>query len=143
MADDPLEKLKEGCSLLDPILNLHGFRLLPMETGRGSGGHFARADYQNGDRRLELHYRFSLGLVTYHFGRTSLQHESYMKVILGKAGGNKYPGFPDNPRDSFLDLEHDLGHYAGAFLTGDGSEFERCAKLASEFEELPGIAKLS
>jgi hypothetical protein len=142
MAHDPLKYLKEGCTLLNPILNPHGFRLRSVESGKGSGGYFARAEYQNEDRKLELHYRFSLGLVAYHFGETSLPHESYMRAILGKAGGNRYPGFPDNPRDSFLDLKYDLEHYADGFLTGNGPEFERCAKLAREFEALSGIARL-
>ena len=142
MANDPLKKIKEGCTLLDPILNQHGFQLRSVESGKGSGGCFARAEYQNGDRTLELHYRFSLGLVTYHFGKMSLPHQIYMRVNLGTGGGNRYPGFSDTPLDSFLDLKHDLEHSAGAFLTGDRPEFDRCTKLAREFEALSGIARL-
>lgn len=142
MTRDPKEMIQECCTILDPLLKQQGFQLASVDSGQGSGGPYARAEYQNADRRLEFHYRFSLGLVTYHFGSETISHESYMRAVLGQVGGNKYPGFSDDPREPFLDLKYDLEHYASAFLTGDKQEFEKSLKLAREFESRPGIAKV-
>jgi len=138
----PTETLREGCAILDPVMSGHGFHFVEAGAGCGSGGPFASGAYVNADRRLEIHYRFSLGLVAYHFGLISIDHQSYMHVLLGEDGGNKYPGFSDDPLAAFHDLAHDLQSFATAFLEGDSKKFGDCAKAAEEWKKLPGIARL-
>jgi len=142
MRTPPTETLRTGREILDPVMLAHGFVFGAEEAGRGSGGPFASGAYINGDRRLEIHYRWSLGLVTYHFGKISVDHESYMRVILGPEGGNKYPGFSDDPLSGFHGLAYDLRNFATAFLTGDFKEFARCAVAAEEWKKIPGFARL-
>ena len=138
----PIEILREGCTILDPGMSEHGFHFVEAGAGRGSGGPYASGAYVNEDRRLEIHYRFALGLVTYHFGQISIDHESYMHVLLGENGGNKYPGFSADPLAAFHDLAYDLQNFATAFLEGDSKKFADCAKAAEEWKKVPGIARL-
>jgi len=142
MKRPPIEVLREGSAILDPLMSEHGFSFTDCRSGRGSGGPFAGGSYVNADRKLELHFRFSLGLVTYHFGEVSLDHEAYMRVVLGSEGGNKYPGFSDDPLDAFRDLAHDVQHFGNAFLEGDFKRFASYAAAAEQWKRIPGIARL-
>ncbi len=139
---EPCEILRQGRSTLDPMLYAHDFSFEDGGSGAGSGGRYAFGSYVNKDRRLELHFRFSLGLVTYHFGKNSLDHESYMRALLGTAGGNRYPGFSDNPLTAFDDLAYDLQSFARDFLNGDFEKFTRCVAVAEEWKKTPGFARL-
>ena len=94
------------------------------------------------DRKLEIHLRHSLGLVTYHLDSLSLTHEMYMRALLGRTGGNKYPGFSNNPLDGFHHLHYDLSHFCGDFLSGNGEEFKRCVVKAKEQEKVGGYKAL-
>jgi hypothetical protein len=96
----------------------------------------------NRERKLEIHFRYALGLVTYYFGKVSADHESCMPVLLGNAGGNRTPGFSDAPLSGFADLAHDLQTHATAFLSGDFTEFARCISAAKEWKKIPGFARL-
>jgi hypothetical protein len=142
MKSQPLQILREGRAALDPILGAHGFSFKEGGAGRSSGGPYASGIYVNGNRTLEIHFRFSLGLVTYHFGERSVDHESYMRAALGRAGGNHYPGFSDDPISGFENLAYDLQHFATAFLTGDFNEFARYVTAAEEWKKIPGLARL-
>jgi hypothetical protein len=82
----------------------YGFKFEFGGAGASSGGQFAFGSYFSAERRLELHYRYSLGLVSYRFGELSIDHVSYMKAVLGSAGGNRYPGFSDQPISPFEGL---------------------------------------
>jgi len=113
----PKEILLAGAAILEPVLSPHGFRFEFRDEGKGAGGFFAWAEFVRGDRRLEFHYRFSLGLVTYHALGKKASHEAYMKE-LGRWRNNRYPGFSFGYLDGFHDLAHDLG-YADDFLSGD------------------------
>ena len=117
------ETLAAGRAELDPVLVPHGFAWRAGSSGRGSGGHFASGEYVRGNRRLEIHFRVSLGMVKYHVGEMWLDHPSYMRVVLGSDGGNQYPGFSDDPIDWFRHLAHDLSHYCWTFLTGSNGQF--------------------
>jgi hypothetical protein len=128
--------------ILDPVLREYGFTFTKELSGKSSAGLFASGAYVNGNRKLEIHYRWSLGLVTYHFGKTSVDHESYMRVLLGDKGGNRYPGFADEPLSAFEDLAYDLKNFAAAFLSGDFEAFHRFATAAEEWKKIPGIARL-
>jgi hypothetical protein len=78
--------------------------------------------------------------VTYHVGESSLDHESYMR-LLAVDGKNLYPDFPTDPLESFRSLAHDLLRYCSDFLTGDGSQFHRHAaerkRKSNMFSGLP------
>lgn len=138
----PIEVLREGCAILDPVMSEHGFSFIDGDSGHGSGGPFACGSYVNADRKLEIHFRYSLGLVTYHFKRASIDHESYMRALLGEKRGNKYPGFSDDPLAAFCDLGYDLRNFATAFLEGDFKQFASSAAAAQEWKKIPGIARL-
>jgi len=142
MIKTPSEFLKEGRNILDPVMLRHGFSFKEGSAGKSSGGPSASGSYVNGDRTLEIHFRFSLGLVTYHFGQTSMDHESYMNALLGTKGGNKYPGFSEDPLDAFKGLAADLENFATAFLNGNFEEFSRCVVAAEERKKIPGFARL-
>jgi hypothetical protein len=132
--------LHRGCELLDAPLLAHGFHLAPIFAGTGSGGRFAACKYIRGDRCLEMHYRYSLGLVTYHVGQTSLDHEGYMRV-LDVRDKCAYPDFPKEPLDSFRGLVRDLESYCSVFLSGTDDQFralvERAKKQKRGLAEVP------
>jgi hypothetical protein len=121
---EPAFALTDGRRILDPILNAHGFVFEPGEIAKGSGGPFATGAYVKGNRRLELHFRWSLGLVTYHFRNHRLSHADYMWSVLGAQGGNRYPGFSDDPLQAFRDLAADLGGHARDFVSGTDEELQ-------------------
>lgn len=124
---NPTERLKAGCEILDPILNPHGFVFCEIKAGQGSGGYFATGNYVCGNCSLELHFRYSLGLVTYYIGPHSVTHESYMRELLGNQGGNQYPGFSEDPLDGFHHLASDLRNYGQDFLSGSGKVLAKAA----------------
>ena len=84
---------REGLQILDPVLKQHGFTFEEGTSGHGSGGDFVSGMYVRGNRKLELHLRYSLGLVTYHFGSAAVSHQDYMSAVPGAVGNNKYPGY--------------------------------------------------
>jgi hypothetical protein len=142
MLKSPSECLRQGSAILDPILRDYGFEFSWGGSGHSSGGLFAFGAFVNGDRKLELHYRHSLGLVKYHFGSMSLDHDSFMRVVLGPGGGNHYPGFSEKAESQFEDLKFDLEHFAEAFLLGNLNEFSRLAKGAEEWKSKQGFSRL-
>jgi len=136
--------LLAGIEILNPVLKPHGFVFRIESSGKGSGGHFAGGAYRKSvwrrwlgghDRRLKLHFRYSLGLVTYSIGKDSLDHESYMR-LLGVYGQNKYPDFPDNPLESFRSLAMDIQNFCPDFTSGDGKDFHA---LAAKLAENPAM----
>jgi hypothetical protein len=135
--ENPKDCLLKGVRILDPVLTPLGFEFHLESAGKGSGGYFASATYRKDDRTLELHFRESLGLVTYHIGSAALDHETYMR-LLGVYGENQYPDFPSDPLESFKHLAADLQSYCSDFLSGDGEEFVR---LAAEFEKNAAMFK--
>ena len=56
--------LTAGVQLLDSLMQSYGFVYTATTVGVGSGGAFAAGEFRRGDRSLELHYRYSLGLVS-------------------------------------------------------------------------------
>ncbi len=112
----PSQVLREGAEVLGVLLEPHGFRFQFRDEGGSSGGRFAWGEFANADRRLELHYRGSLGLVTYHKAVVGVRHEPYMRE-LGVWEGCRYPGFASEPLQVFHDLAHDLS-MAADFVQG-------------------------
>ena len=109
----------------------HRFSDSLTAAGGGSGGAYASAEFLRGDRRLEVHFRYSLGMVSYHVGNVSLSHEDYMWSVMRKRGASHYPGFSNDPLDGFRDLRRDLEEYGAAFLTGTDADFLKCVKNAA------------
>ena len=132
MAPTPDEFLEAGWIILDPILKKHGFRWAPEGSGHGSGGNFVIGAYIRDTRRLELHFRFSLGLVSYSFGDQRVSHVDYMRVADGPNRRRAYPGFSQDPLDGFRHLAEDLAEYATAFLSGTDEELAAVIETATE-----------
>lgn len=130
---NPREILLAGCEILNPIMLQHGFTFVEGLSGKGSGGNFASGEYVRNERRLELHFRYSLGLVGYHLSDWVVSHLSYMRELLGEAGGNRYPGFSDEPLDGFRNLAYDLENFTDDFLSGSGEFLIRAAQKEAEY----------
>jgi hypothetical protein len=118
---NPVDALAEGRKLLDPLLAPAGFHFVDGQQGQGSGGRFASGRYVRGDRSLDLHFRYSLGLVTYRVGRAVVGHEGLLHY-LGVYGRHAYPGFSEDPLDGFRHLVSDLEAYGQAFISGSDTD---------------------
>lgn len=132
--------LETGRTLVAPALEPHGFTWAPRESGTGSGGSFASGSFVREDRSLELHYRASLGLVTYRLGWFSMTHDDYMRHS-GHRASARYPGFPSDPLAAFQDLAYDLAHFAKDFTSGPGDDFKRAFWNAKRHSQIPGIKR--
>lgn len=121
----PKNSLLEGAEILEKVLAPNDFHFQFQGEGKSSGGNYAWGEFIRGDRRLELHVRFNLGLVRYHVGAESASHDYYMREI-GVLGRCHYPGFSENPKEAFLGLAHDLA-FADDFRTGTGALLRQAA----------------
>lgn len=121
----PKEALIKGAQILQQSLGPHGFQFQFREDGKGSGGAFAWGEFIRGKRKIELHFRFTLGMVRYHIDDHSASHESYMRE-LNVWNQCRYPGFPEDATDGFRELTHDLT-FAGDFLCGDARVLRNAA----------------
>jgi hypothetical protein len=133
---EPQQILKEGVEILDGLMRSHGFVYAPTAVGVGSGGSFAAGTFRRGNRTLELHYRHSLGLVTYHVGDLVLSHEDYMWSILGRRLTSEYPGFSKEPLDDFRHLRADLAHHCIDFLSGSDVDFASRVRQAETLKKI-------
>ncbi len=138
---DPREVMITGAQELQEVLNPHGFLFALQDEGRSSGGHFASAKFTRGDRVLELHFRWSLGLVSYAVGSHRLEHAEYVRAMLaiGLTEEQAYPGFSDDPLDGFRHLKQDLVHFGGRFLNGTDAEFQQLVRWVAENPRKTGI----
>ena len=146
MINKTLEILNEGLKYVSPIMEENGFKWVGEKSGNGSGGAFSSGKFVKYNiikdkRTLELHFRYSLGLVTYQIGNVKLSHEEYMNYAAGK-NKSEYPGFSENPLDAFKDLANDLNNYAQDFLKGSGKEFKLAKEEAEKRNKLSGFQKL-
>jgi hypothetical protein len=137
----PGKLLREGREVVGPILERHGFTWRDGLSGRSSAGQFASGEYVRGERRLELHFLCSLGMVTYYIGTMSLSHDQFMRHI-GHRAEARYPGFSKAPLDAFHDLAHDLGSFCEDFLSGSGDVFRAAHAASQSYEKQSGFAKL-
>jgi hypothetical protein len=128
-AASPKSSLLEGADILEEVLAPKDFHFQFHGEGKSSGRTFAWGEFVRGDRRLELHVRFNLGLVRYHVGTESASHDYYMRE-LGVRERCHYPGFPEYPKEAFLGLAHDLA-FADDFLTGTGALLRQAAMRES------------
>ena len=141
---DPVAVLHEGVAILDSVLGPLGFSFTMTGAGPSSGGPFARGRFTGGDRSLSLSVRHSLGEVVYQAaGSRDVPHEWYMQSKLGRAGGNAYPGYSDDPLDGFRHLAHDLERYCAEFLSGTDAEWCAVADAAEAVGQRRGFSALS
>jgi hypothetical protein len=91
---DAASVMAEGAAILACELSPAGFTFQLTRRGRSCGGDFAAGRFTRGDQYLEIHYRYSLGLVTYGWGDDRLGHAAYL-AGLGQAGA--YPGYGTGP----------------------------------------------
>src|SRR3954454_10340293 len=124
--ETPKDTLLAGVSILALRLQPAGFAFEFREEGRGAGGCFAWGEFVRGDRRIELHYRRSLGEVSYRSANWKAAHEAYMRE-LGVWEQCRYPGFSSEYLQVFRGLAHDLG-FAQDFLSGNASILRAAAK---------------
>ena len=107
-----------------------GFKFELIATGKGSGGHFSYGHFiKEGasfgeTKRIELHFRYSLGLVGYYIDDVGLSHQEYIDFV-GKHGQSKYPNFSDNPQDAFNCLLWDLQNLLNDFTENDARIFKQ------------------
>jgi len=125
----PKSSLLDGAEILEKVLTPQDFHFQFRGEGKSSGGASSWGEFVRGDRRLELHVRFNLGLVRYHVGAESASHDYYMRE-LGVRERCHYPGFSKDPKKAFLGLAHDLA-FADEFLTGTGGLLRKAAKRQS------------
>lgn len=81
IAIDPKEALCDGAKILSPMLTSNGFAFHFRSKESGSGGKSVWGEFVRKDRRLELHFRHSLGLVRYHVRKWNASHEAYMREL--------------------------------------------------------------
>jgi hypothetical protein len=130
--------------MLNQVLAPHGFRFVENVSGVGSGGEFATGEFRRGNRRLELHFRGSLGLVSYHVGSDDLAHRDYVRAVRETQGIKdeaEYPGFSDDPLDGFRHLCADLVRFGAAFTAHSG-EFAGLAAWTRQHPPPKGLAAL-
>jgi hypothetical protein len=132
------QTLEAGVRILDDLMRQYGFVWASKAAGVGSGA-FASGEFQRDDRSLELHLRYSLGLVTYRVGRISLTHEDYMWAIVGRRSATHYPGFSSDPLDGFRHLRADLAENCAAFLSGLAVDFEALYAKALVLKKTAGL----
>jgi len=120
----PEQQLLNGVKILSTYLEPLGFHFKLTGTGQSSGGHFAFGQFVCGDREIELHFRWSLGLVSYKADNTVLGHEDYIN-LLDKHGQNKYPNFSDEPNDAFKCLRFDLENLLKDFTENNAVQFRK------------------
>lgn len=126
----PGEILQMGLDILSDFMGKHSFRPSTVQQYHGSGGPSASCEYTCNERSLELHYRHSLGLVTYKVDDLVVSHVEYMKAL--GATDSKYPGFSEDPLDEFRGLLIDLQQYGSDFLDGTAKVHGRAAIQESE-----------
>jgi hypothetical protein len=117
--------LERGSELLKPLLLRHGFTYRALDAGVSSGGQFASAEFKRETRRLEYHYRYSLGMVSYDLDSCSMSHQEYMHSVIGKLNASHYPGFSSDSMEAFRHLLLDLEEHCVDFLEGSDEILRR------------------
>jgi hypothetical protein len=130
----PRKTLLDGAQILMRVLGPHGFHFEFRGEGKSSGGFFAWGEFVRAERKLEVHFRWNLGMVRYHATEQSAAHDYYMRE-LGVREVCRYPGFSGVPAAEFEGLAHDLA-LAEDFLTGTAEVLLRAAaKESKDMEE--------
>ncbi|WP_054029602.1 hypothetical protein [Desulfatitalea tepidiphila] len=129
------EILSDGTEILKPLMVKNGFQFFVEGKGQSSGGNFAFGSWKKEDRKLEYHFRFSLGLVEYSLCEKSIGHEFFLWALTGQKRIAKYPGSSEDPLDGFRRLFDDLNQYCAVFLSGSDSELEKALQKAEKLKK--------
>jgi|694.fasta_scaffold00672_1 hypothetical protein len=138
----PEEQLRAGAAILGELFEPAGFTFALSTVGNSSGGRFAIGEFIRGNHRLELHYRFGLGIVIYHVGDCSLSHAELMR----SQGFSKHAEFPtilDKSLRGFHAILSDLRKFGGPFLDADASQFAILAEWCAKNPKPTGFKALS
>ncbi len=114
--------LNEGALILGEVLTPNGFVFAPVAHGNGSGGPAAQGRFVRGTQAIDLHFRRTLGLVSYAWDAVVVSHADYLR---GLDAPGAYPGFSEDPLDGFRHLAQDLAGPLAGFVAGDRAEFDR------------------
>ena len=139
---DRREILQQGADIIAPALIPHGFCFSLVAAGNSSGGAYAYGEFVRGDRKLELHFRWSLGCVTYHIAGHSLEHSDYLRALLGRSSAGHYPTFSEDPLAGFEALRQDLIEHCSDFISGTGDQFRQCIEKHRHYESLSPLQKM-
>jgi len=142
---NPVEVLREGAAVLASILGPDGFTFVETGSGSSSGGHYASGEFRRENRRLELHVRWSLGLVTYHVGDARLSHQDLTRAVAATRHLHEpaqYPGFSDQPVDGFRHLGADLVRFGRVFTQGTAEEFSALVAWVRQHPKPKGLKAL-
>lgn len=124
-APDPVEIMTAGSVILGQVLSPAGFTFQLTGQGHGSGGAFATGRFTKGSQYLEVHFRHSLGLVSYGWGDAVLCHTDYLR---GLGARRAYPGYSTDPLDGFRHLAADLAGPLAGFGDGDRGDYDRARR---------------
>jgi hypothetical protein len=118
-----------------------GLSLRRHRLGLAVADHSPLVNFDGETGGLELHFRHSLGLVTYRVGIFELSHEDYIWSVLGRRWASQYPGFAKEPLDGFRHLFADLQQNGSDFLVGSDEDFtkhiRRVRELTASSPRLP------
>jgi hypothetical protein len=126
---DAVSVLNAGAAILAPVLAPAGFTFHLTSHGRSSGGDFATGRFTKGTQYLELHFRYSLGLVSYGWDDAAISHADYLR---GLRVTGSYPGYSDDPLGGFRHLALDLAGPLSGFRDGDHRGYEAGLEAARQ-----------
>lgn len=117
--------LDAGNSVLAKLFRHAAFVLEPIDSGDGSGGHYAIGRWTKESRSVELHVRWALGIVRYAWDDEVFDH----RHVVGALGASaEYPGFSDDPVDGFRHPAKDLGGPLSRILGPENREVLQVAR---------------
>ena len=111
-----------------------GLSLRRHRLGLAVADHSPLVNFDGETGGLELHFRHSLGLVTYRVGIFELSHEDYIWSVLGRRRASQYPGFAKEPLDGFRHLLADLQQYGSDVLVGSDEDFTKHIRRVRELK---------
>ena len=132
---DRVEILTKGSEILAPSLRAHGFSFQIDRSGNSSGGPFASGYWSRDNRRLELHFRWHLGLVAYHLGPDRISHGYLVWAVSGKRNAGTYPGSSGDLFERFHLLNDEIVRFGQSFLCGSDDEFLQVIQKAKELSD--------
>jgi len=130
MQSDVLKMMSDGAEYMKAALEPFGFKFRILKTGNSSGGKFCEAKFTRDNRRIELHFRWSLGLVRYHYGNINASHESYIEA-LGMQNKSQFPGFYEDELEGFQKLAQDIDLIRSDFIEGDCNILHKAAETGA------------
>ena len=142
---NPAEILREGAADLATVLGPHGFAFVETGSGQSSAGPYASGEFRRENRRLELHVRWGLGLVSYQVGDLQLKHEDLTRSVTATrrhGASAQYPGFSDRPLDGFRHLRADIVQFAEVFTRGTDDDFSVLVQWVRQHPRPSGLSAL-